>query len=169
MTNTVLLPPTIVNVATPIIFLAGPIQGADDWQTRAIKIIHDINPHITIASPRRQALSETFVWEDQVDWETHYLRAAGKSGAILFWLAKETHHDCSRPFALTSRFEIAEWKMRHERDNARLVIGVDSEFVGARYIKHRFSQDCPDVPICDSLEETCKKAVEVISLRHDAE
>ena len=169
MTKTVLLPPNIVDVTTPVIFLAGPIQGADDWQAQAINIIHDSNPDIVIASPRQDTIDSEFVWSSQVDWETHYLRTAGKNGVILFWLTKETHHDCSRPFALTSRFEIAEWKMRHERDGAHLVVGIDPEFAGGRYIKLRFAQDCPDVPIYDSLEEACKKAIEAISLQHDTE
>lgn len=120
-----------------------------------------IAPSTDIANPRKEYLGDTFIYADQVDWETHHLRLAGKNGVILFWLEREDKekHDHDRAFAQTSRFELAEWKARHERDGAKLVIGIDDGFSGARYIKHRFGQDCPNVKICSSLEETCQAAV----------
>ena len=157
----VILPPNSIEVEGPIIFLAGPIRGAQDWQGEAIKIIHRINPQISIASPRREYLDGEFVYERQVDWETKYLRRSAKNGVILFWLSKEFEHDHGRAYAQTSRFELAEWKMRHEHDGAKLVIGIEDGFTGARYIRRRFSQDCPNVLILNSLEDTCKKAVEL--------
>lgn len=157
--NNILIPPEIVEVNEPIIFLAGPIQGAQDWQEEAIKIIHSLNPNIIIASPRREYLEGDFVYEKQVDWETYYLRKAGKSGAIIFWMAKEFEHRHDRAYAQTSRFELAEWKVKHEWDGANIVVGVDNGFTGARYIKRRMAQDCPDLSVFDSLEATCKEAV----------
>src|SRR3989344_3883413 len=158
----IILPPNIVEVEGPIIFLAGPIQGAEDWQSEAIKIIHGINLHITIASPRRKYLDGEFVYDKQADWETRHLRKAAENGVILFWLSKEFDHAHDRAYAQTSRFELAEWKMWHERDGAKLVVGIEEGFTGARYIKRRFSQDCPEVPILDSLEDTCRRAVELL-------
>jgi hypothetical protein len=38
---------------TPVIFLAGPIQGTGDWQSEASKIIHTSRPEVMVASPRR--------------------------------------------------------------------------------------------------------------------
>lgn len=162
MENKILLPPKSKEISGPIIFLAGPIQGTEDWQEKAIAIIHHLKADLWIASPRRTYLPGTFIYDEQVDWETQYLRRAGANGVILFWLAKEKEHDHSRAFAQTSRFEIAEWKTRHERDGAKLVVGIEGGFSGARYIKQRFSQDCPDVPFCSTLEDTCKKAIELL-------
>jgi hypothetical protein len=103
-----------------------------------------------------------FVYDKQVDWETHYLTQAGRSGAILFWLAREMHHRCDRAYAQTSRFELGEWKARHERDNVRIVVGIEEGFSNARYIRRRFTQDCPRVTICQTLAETCQASVEAI-------
>jgi hypothetical protein len=100
------------------------------------------------------------MYNEQVDWETYHLRKAGENGAILFWLAKESEHRCDRAYAQTSRGELFEWKKEHEYKGANLVVGIEEEFTGARYIRRRFSQDCPDVPICSTLKETCKKAIE---------
>ncbi len=158
----ILLPPEIKKVNPPLIFLAGPIQGAEHWQNEAIKIIQKLNPNINIASPRRDYLDGEFVYEAQVDWETHYLNEAAQKGLILFWLAKEAEHDGKRSYAQTSRFELAEWKIKHERDRVKLVLGIEDGFTGAQYIRHRFSQDCPEIRILDSLEKTCEMAVKTL-------
>jgi len=160
--NKIFYSPIIENVNVPGIFLAGPIQGAPDWQKEAIKIISALDPEVAIFNPRKDYLDGTFDYEKQVDWETYFLRSAGKNGVVLFWLAKETEHNCERAYAQTTRFELAEWKMRHERDGANIVIGIEEGFTGARYIKRRIPQDCPDIPLLDSLEAACKKAVELI-------
>lgn len=142
----IFLPPKIEEVNPPLIFLAGPIQGAEHWQNKG----------------RRDYLDGEFVYEAQVDWETRYLNEAAKKGLILFWLAKEAEHDNKRSYAQTSRFELAEWKVKHERDGVKLVLGIEDGFTGAQYIRHRFSQDCPEIPILDSLEKTCEKAVKML-------
>lgn len=163
MSGQVFLPPKLVPVDGPVVFLAGPIQGAQ-WQDRAIQLLQTLAPKLNIASPRRQYLDGEFVYEAQVDWETHFLRRAAQDGVVLFWLAKEVHHTCDRAYAQTTRFELGEWKVRHERDGTKLVIGIEEGFTNARYIRRRFSQDCPQVPICTSLEETCQQAVQVTNL-----
>ncbi len=99
------------------------------------------------------------MYNEQVDWETYYLRRAAKQGVVLFWLAKEFRHTCDRAYAQTTRFELGEWKVRHERDGTKLVVGIEQGFTNAKYIKRRLSQDCKDVPLCSTLEETCKSAI----------
>ena len=105
------------------------------------------------------------MYNEQVDWETYQLRKAGKTGIIIFWLAKENEHICERAYAQTSRFELGEWKTKHELQKTGLVVGIEPGFTNAKYIMRRFSQDCPDVPICSTLEDTCKKAVELALLK----
>ncbi len=157
-----LQPPEIVEVHGPVIFLAGPIQGAPEWQTEAASQIHCLDPGIIVASPRRDYPEGTFVYEKQVDWETYLLRQAGRIGVIGFWLAAQTEETPGRAYAQTSRFELAEWKMRHEYEGARLTLGIEDGFGNARYIRRRFDQDCPDVKIADNLPEMCKNAVELV-------
>lgn len=149
----------------PVIFLAGPIQGAPDWQQEAIRLLQGYDASVAIANPRR-GLRRTgeFTQErynEQVDWETAYLQQAGRHGCVLFWLANEAEHDCRRAYAQTSRFELAEWKLRHQYARAQLAIGIDNAFTGARYIRRRFMQDCPDVRINSSLDATCAAAAEL--------
>lgn len=168
MPGELIIPPNHVDVKGPLIFLAGPIQGADNWHEEAIKIIQKHAPDIHIASPRREMNIEdkdfaVEMYNEQVDWETKYLRRAGEGGVVIFWLGKESIHICRRAYAQTSRFELGEWKARHEFKGSKLVVGIEEGFSNAKYIKRRLSLDCPKVPICSSLEETCLKAIEEIN------
>ncbi len=162
-----LQPPEIIEVTEPTIFLAGPIQGAPDWQSEVAALIHDADPSIIVTSPRKEYAEGEFIYERQVDWETHFLRKAGESGVIGFWLAAQTVETPGRSYAQTTRFELAEWKMRHQRDGAKLVIGVEDNFGNARYIRRRFSQDAPDVPIVESKEELVATALRLLRQSYD--
>lgn len=156
-----LFPPTIVPVEGPVVFLAGPIQGAPNWQAEATRLLAVSAPAVHVACPRRVYLPGEFDYGGQVDWETHYLRRAAECGAILFWLAREAEPHPGRAYAQTTRFELAEWKTRHERDGVKLVVGIDDGFTGDRYIRRRFGQDCPTVPLVASLEEACRVAAQL--------
>lgn len=166
MTEKIIFPPTYLEeIHAPLIFLAGPIQGSDNWHGRAIELISSNAPELYIASPKRPSERKgdfrATMYNEQVDWETHYLRHASNGGVIMFWLAKEAVHDCKRAYAQTTRFELAEWKTKYEEGSVNLVLGIEPGFTGERYIRRRFSQDCPDVPILNSLEETCKEAIRI--------
>ena len=58
--------------------------------------------------------------------------------------------------------ELAEWKVRHEHNGVRIVVGIEEGFSGARYIRHRLGQDCPGIPIVNSLEAACRAVVELL-------
>ncbi|HUD03500.1 MAG TPA: hypothetical protein VMR51_01815 [Patescibacteria group bacterium] len=157
-------PPEIVelNDDDRVVFLAGPIQGAPKWQYEAERIIHSLDAGIVVASPRKDYSKGEFVYERQVDWETHFLNRAARVGAIIFWLALQVKETPGRPFAQTSRFELGEWKVKHETTGANVVVGIEEGFPNERYIRHRLGQDCPKIPILSSLQETCKTAVDII-------
>jgi hypothetical protein len=159
---TILQPPKIIRLTGPTIFLAGPIQGAPDWQSDAITILQELVPGVHITNPRREYLDGEFNYEAQVDWETHYLNRAGQDGVVLFWLAKEQTHNCERAYAQTSRFELAEWKLRFEYEDIKLAVGIERGFSNERYIRRRFSQDCPSVWIESELADVCAGAVRLL-------
>jgi hypothetical protein len=161
MSGQLILPPNYLDVSGPVVFLAGPIQGAN-WQPTAIEYLQKTTLELNIACPRRDYLANEFIYEKQVDWETYYLRKAAHTGVIMFWLAKELVHFCDRAYGQTSRFELAEWKVRYERDNVKLVLGIEEGFSGSRYIRRRFAQDCPNIAIYSTLEETCQQVVKQI-------
>ncbi len=150
-----------------IVFLAGPIQGADDWQSRAIELLcASQTEDIYIANPRRPTfdkLSER-EYEEQVEWEHRYLNLAGSSGVVMFWLAREATHDCSRAYAQTTRFELGEAVANHCAMGDYVVIGIEEGFSGARYVRKTIASKSPDIPIFSSLEETCREALRMLGL-----
>lgn len=144
-----------VGRVTPI-FLAGPIQGAPDWQAKAAAYLqnlwHTAWGDLIICNPRRSDASWAFQFAQQVDWESCHLTSAARHGSILFWLANEQTHDCARAYAQTTRFELGEWIVRAPD---KVVIGIDSTFPGAKYIRHRLAK----MPLYGTLEDTCRAAV----------
>lgn len=160
-TSNIIFAPTFEATNTPIIFLAGPIQGAENWQLEAARLIHAQNPEVIIASPRRQIMPDpTFNYDEQVKWESEYLRRAGESGVILFWLAKEKEKIEGRQYAQTTRHEIAEWMVKHQIFGSKITVGIEEGFVGDRYIRHRLASDCPDITIHNNLSELCQDSVQ---------
>lgn len=146
-----------------IIFLAGPIQGTENWQEKAIKILKNENLDCVIANPRREYIDDKFDYNKQVEWETEYLNKAAKNGVIMFWLAREVTHFCNRAYAQTTRFELAEWKTKHQYNKKiNIVIGIENGFTNERYIRKRIREDCPDIYIEAKLEDTCRQVIKVV-------
>lgn len=132
-----------------LVFLAGPIKGAECWQDKAIADLADMD--IYIANPRRDG-GEGFDYDKQVEWETYYLRRAD---VIMFWIPPEAEKVDGRSYAQTSRFELGEWLGRtdfnHCADKA-VVVGIDNAFPGKSYVVKR----CQNSPcqVFDSYDET---------------
>jgi len=166
MAGRIVVPPAIVEVELPLVFLAGPIQGTDDWQSAAARLLQRDAAWLDIASPRDPSWSalDPGGYRRQIDWEHHYLDLAADSGVIMFWLANETVHDCSRAYAQTSRFELGEAMMRHLWLGAAVIVGIDSRFPNGRYLAYTLGKKAPAIPVFRTLEETCRRTVEIAAL-----
>ena len=164
--------PEFLQMTAVTTFLAGPIQGTWNWQEEMIKrfvsalSMRSFDREIIVASQRRLDVPESRkkdftdeMYNKQVDWETYNLNRAAANGLIVFWCAKETIHDCGRAYAQTTRAELFEWKVKHERDGTKLIVGIEPGFTGEKYIRRRFSQDCPNVYIYNSFDRTCSAAI----------
>lgn len=121
------------------IFLAGPIQDAPDWQSKAIDYLntHRGDKTFQIACPRRSYKEREFSYDVQVNWETKHLEMAANNGVVLFWLANQETFNPTRAYAQTTRYELAEWLTKHELEDANVVLGIQPGFSGERYIKMR--------------------------------
>lgn len=152
----------------PRCFLVGPVRSATDWQAEAALQLEALRPGLWVVSPRRPEQidlqdkldDETYV--AQVEWETDQLARTAEYGVILFWLAREHEHLCRRAFAQTARFELAEWVTRHKYEGTPIVIGIEAGFPGTLYIRHRVSRECPQIPILETLEDTCRAAARLL-------
>ncbi len=165
-----LIPPKQKNVNGPVVFLAGPIQGASDWQKDAIGLLsaYEVNK-AHIASPRRPEVhikgdfdEEDFI--EQVRWEHHYLFYAARFGVTLFWCPEEHEHFCNRAYAQTTRGELGMTLIRHAECSVRanMVVGFAPGFSGQRYWWATFRDLAPKIKIFSSLEETCRAALDLV-------
>ena len=157
-----------IDLWNKLIFLGGPVQGADDWQMEAYQTIHQLYPNVWVASPRRLELPQDKYSPkksyQQDHWETFWLNKVRQlDGVALFWLAKEVNHICRRTFAQTTRDELAKFRtLKNLNRFQRLVVGIEDGFSGASYQRRKLRQETPDVIIHRSLERACSEAVSLV-------
>ena len=154
----VVTPPSFGPVHGPLVYLAGPVEGAPDWQQEALVRLADLDPSLNVANPRRTLAPGEELASEQIDWEMGYLRRAEQHGAVLFWMAAEGERVPWRPYAQIARAQLFEYKARHELAGARVVLGIEENFSGGAYIRRRFEQEAVGVPLFRTLEECCVAA-----------
>lgn len=150
-----------LSLAEPVVFLAGPIQGAPNWQHAAERLLGD---RVHVANPRAEGFGQTHGFDAQVDWESHWLRRAAHRGCVLFWLAAEGVHDPARAYAQTTRFELGEWLTRVQLSatTTRVVVGAEAGFTGTRYVERRLAttfDGVAELPLARNLTELCARAL----------
>jgi hypothetical protein len=153
----------------PLIFLAGPIQGATDWQRDAVNIFKQVSGDdqlLRIANPRREELDKaSFNYAEQVAWEKQHLHRAAKHGAIIFWFAArdiEIPYEKGRAYAQTTRFEFGRaFGWLDSGNPVQLAIGIEPGYKGSEnYIKLCATEY--SIPVFSHLEDVCLEAVRVM-------
>lgn len=166
----VIIPNTYVSdLKTPLIFLAGPIRGAPNWQDKAVEFLLSQEPNLIVASPRRGirnkiapyiAKGDENHFSRQREWERYYLDIASKTGAIMFWLPGEKNHKCSKVYGATTRVELGQWMTAYRYDKStRFCVGSDGNFHELRTIEYDLKMDAPEKEIKKTLNETCIEAL----------
>jgi len=166
----------------PHFFLAGPIRGGGDWQKEMCLILDSLEDDCVIICPCRwteeHALRKYFfsrtrpnMYDRQLTWERYYLEHTSVSknkpnptlGCTIFWLpceSKKEPHPGPEPYAMDTRGELGEWRVRMKYEKARVVIGGDYGFHGLSQIGRNFSQHLGyEFTIHSSMKETAKAAV----------
>ena len=169
MNKVIILKTYVRELTAPLIFLAGPIRCAPNWQDETIEFLFSQEPNLIIASPRRGvrdkiaryiASGDETYFPRQRAWERHYLDIASKTGSILFWLPGEAEHDCNKEYGAMTRVELGQWmtNYRHNK-NVRFCIGSDGNFSELHTIEYDLKLDAPDKEISKTLKETCMEAL----------
>jgi hypothetical protein len=157
----------------PMLFLAGPIQGAPDWQSEAIRILERGSNsaelgRLHIANPRREYVDGTFSYPEQVAWEKRHILRAAKYGAVMFWFAKQDpaiEYEEGRAYAQTSRVEfgrVCGWK--DYAINLKMIIGIEPGYNGSE----RYFRTCAEehnLPVYEDLISTTNATLELIIRR----
>jgi len=122
-----------------ILFLGGPIQGAWTWQEYVSLLLIDNTGDVVIANPRRDNLHDKkFDYNEQVEWETKYLKKAIGGSGLFFWLPKQHEVIPGRSYAQTTRFEMGEWYARRKESEFNFFVGIEEGLEGSRYITKKF-------------------------------
>ncbi len=168
------LTPTI---SSPLLFLAGPIRGGGDWQSRMAELALSKEPSAHIACPSRwnsdhrlvRHFHQPFTTAEnrQLVWERHYLRQAGIEpgipGCIIFWLGLESTtqpHPGPEPYAMDTRREIGKFTAYAEMMNVRMVIGGERGFHGLDVILFELSEAAGVLfPFHETMEEAIDQAL----------
>lgn len=143
----------------PLIYLAGPIQGAANWQAEAIDILGELAPDIHVASARGSDFKGGV--DRHLVWEQLFTERAAQNGVILFWCGRELSHRCNRTYAAQMRFDLGEWTVKSSIGLARIVVGIERGFTGGPYLQRRYALNYPHVPVCRVLRQACAVAVEL--------
>ena len=109
------------------IFLAGPIQGAPDWQHRVPKI-----PRVIWICPRRESY-DNFDYDEQTFWETLGLRI---SDAVMFWIPEPEKEIKNHSYAQTTRIEFGENLARGKK----IFIGIYKDYSGRKYFQNKLEE-----------------------------
>lgn len=175
-------PPTALiypEAIEPTIFLAGPIQGAPDWQAEALNLLEAAYHEgaypglrdLHVCNPRApEPLSHSY--EVQVAWEKAGLRRARQYGAILFWFAAKDDrlpYESGRAYAQTSRVEVGRVFGWRDYDDVQVLLGIDPAYQGgsARYLRAMADEVHPafgPMKVHDSLQAVCSAAVEALRI-----
>lgn len=170
MISTTHTPPRDARLAETdlLLFLAGPIQGAPDWQKQTIQLLEtdtQCPKGLHVANPRREVLDKNFVYTDQTRWERAHLYRAAAMGVVIFNLARQDPNQpyrLGRAYGQTTRFEFgmmhALWKTGQ---NPHVSLAIEPGYSGSE----NYYRDCADemgLVVHDNLEALCLDAISTI-------
>lgn len=137
MATLVTAPDSILDIASPSLFLAGGITNCPDWQAEAIGMLE--GEDVTILNPRRVEfdINDPMSSDVQIEWEHDALRLAD---VILFWFPGQSV--C--PIAL---YELGTWSVM----DTPLVIGTHAEYQRRFDVLKQTNLVQPDLLVVDSL------------------
>lgn len=117
---------------TPLVFLAGPIQGAQDWQSDVASRLLNVREDIIVASPRNPG--ERLPYDEQADWEKQHILRSRNLGAIAFWFAEkdaELPYEPGRAYAQTTRIELGRAIGWLDFIQFPVIVGIDENYEGS--------------------------------------
>ena len=127
-----------VPLDVPVVFLAGPVQGAPNYQDRFARHILEQRPDVAVASPRRTVEDQAlFDADEQVRWEIESRERAFMfhMGVTGIWLAAQEDdptYPAGRAYAQTTRIELGETVGRYVASGGvvRFEVGIDPAYTG---------------------------------------
>ena len=136
------------------VFLAGPIQGAPDWQSEVPKKFDD--KYVFLSPRREQVPGKEFDYSEQLGWERIGLLI---SDVILFWIPPEIETIEGRSYAQSTRTEFGEYLAKGKR----IIVGAWPGFSGRRYFDAKLGEYKTGSWVHETLEEALDELSLVLS------
>lgn len=136
---------------TKSIFLAGPSpRGAEhlNWRPEALRILESLGYDGVVFVPLPRDGRWDYGYDTQVEWERIHLDMAD---VVVFWVPR----DKKDLLGLTTNVEFGMFF-----DSGKAVLGYPEDAASMRYLDHHARRE--HVPVCSTLEETLRSAVELI-------
>ncbi len=164
----ILISPNKKETLGPVIFLAGPVRSAPDWQSDAIGLL-SVNQSVDIASPR-QARDESVPLSseeviEQIAWEQSYMNIAREGGVVLFWFAKPRKGEESPYYAQQSFFELGD-TLAETGGGTSICLGIEEGFQNGEYLMETVNRKYPNLIIHKTLTEVCDQALRLIRTQY---
>ena len=140
------------------VFLAGPIQGAPNWQNT----LPEING-VTWISPRRDKVNGTLEEDDfsfQVQWEQKGLAI---SDIVLFWIPNPIEEIPGRDYAQTTRMELLE----NLALGKKVILGIEEGIHASRYMTFK-AREYGIKKVHNTLEDCLSELREYLNNRKDS-
>jgi hypothetical protein len=161
-----------------LIYLAGPIEGAVDWQAEAVKVIDGDIPRdrrVHIANPRWTNIprSRRLGPDEQLTWNKRYYRRAAwlgahGAGAVVVWVVPESEprpepYPRGYAYAEETRATFAELLGMQQTSNGpiNIALGIHPMYEGDLRGYQHAAQEL-DITIHDSLVNVCRAATALI-------
>lgn len=153
------------------IFLAGPVQGASDWQTEtAHDLLAATDDTVVVFSPKRTAEDQLrFDADEQKAWEFTTRDTTRRLGVTAFWWAAQDFtipYKSGRAYAQTTRIELGEaagWKAFDS--NVKAVVGFDPAYSthgGGSESYVRSLCELRGIEVVDSLDELKESILQLV-------
>lgn len=140
---------------TKSLFLAGPTprkDGPDSWRPEALRLLESLGYDGVVFVPEDRDMNGCGVspetYEPQIRWEDEAMRRAD---VIVFWVAREIE----KMPAFTTNIEWGEYF-----DSGKVALGWPEKAPKVGYFKTK--AEWQQVPVAHALEETLKRALEMI-------
>jgi hypothetical protein len=153
--------------AEPLLFVAGPVQGAPDYQTALARVVLQRRPDFVVATPRvpTEIDRRTFDYDRQVDWEERHLWRAARRGGVAFWFAARDPalpYETGRAYAQTTRIEIGKITGWRRFMPLNIAVGFDPGYAGGseRYLRRMLGRD--GIPVAGGWDEFVEHVEEQI-------
>ena len=153
------------------LFLAGGINGCEDWQAEMRSKLEDVI-NLILFNPRRAdfPINDPSAAVDQIGWEWKHLKLAD---AISFWFTKDT----IQPITL---FELGRWSTPHKpaikpfaNDSLKIdvepkpiFVGVDANYPRRLDIAIQLSLERPGLKVVYSLADLACQIKEWVNARN---